>query len=337
MTHEKKYDVVALSAICVDIQIMAEESVLKRHKIQKGFTNSVSAKTLARIMEGTQGLKTTGSPGVNVAAGIALRGGVSGLIGKIANDDHGKFFADRAKGHGIDYTPVISTQEKTVTTCAVIVTTPDKERSFAFLSGAGLELAPEDVDHALIAKAKITYLDSYLWLSPSGKDSVHHAAEHAKKAGSRVAIALNDANVVERNSVAFLALARSHGDILLGDQREFMKLFGTKTLEETVNAIHKLGCIAAITAGKDGAHVVHGGTVTHIPANKIANIVDTNGAGDQFAAGFLYGLAQGKTPADAARQGAAWASDIIQHMGAEPKVGKNAPTVTPVPARRPAP
>ncbi len=322
--HEKKYDVVALSAICVDIQIMADESVLKKHKLQKGFTNAVNAKSIERLTKGTQGLKTTGSPGGNVTAGIALRGGASALIGKIANDNNGKFFAARASAHGIAYTPVISTNAKTVTTCAVIVTTPDKERSFAFISGAGLELTPEDVDHTLIAKAKITYLDSYLWLSASGKDSVHHAAALAKKSGSKVAIALNDANVVERNSAAFLALARSHGDILLGDQREFMKLFGTSTMEETVQAIHALGCIAAITAGAQGAYVVYDGIVTHIPANKVANIVDTNGAGDQFAAGFLYGLAQGKSVPDAARQGASWASDIIQHMGAEPKVGKNA-------------
>lgn len=327
---DKKYDVAALSAICVDIQIAAEDATIEKHGLKKGFTNSVSAATLAGLLVASDNSRTTGSPGGNVSAGIALRGGNVALIGKIANDDNGRFFASRAAAHGIDYTPLLSTNKDTVTTCAAVLITPDKERTFAFLSGAGVELSPEDIDAKIIAQSKITYLDSYLWLSEQGKAAVHHAAELARTSGGKVAIALNDAEVVSQNREAFLSLAKSHGNILLGDQREFSRLLGTSTFEETVEAVHKLGCIASITAGAKGAYIVHDGTVTHIPSRGMPEkIVDTNGAGDQFAAGFLYGLAQGKTPAEAGHQGAHWAADVIQHAGAEPRVGKNAPPAPP--------
>ena len=328
MADEKHYDIVALSAICVDIRIESTDATLKKHNLKKGLSNPVSAQVLQEILSGHDNAhRTTGSPGGNVTAGIALRGGKAALVGKIANDDHGQYYAKRAKEHGIHYTPSLSTNKGTVTTCAAALITPDKERSFAFLPGAGAELAPEDIDHGLISKAKITYLDSYLWLSETGKDAVHHAAEHAKRAGSKVAIALNDAHVVAQNQAAFLKLVKSHGDILVGDQQEFANLLGTKTFEETVEALHKIGCTASITAGAKGAYVVHGGNLDFIPSRKVAkeNIVDTNGAGDQFAAGFLYGLASGKHPVEAGHIGAGWAADVIQHAGAEPRIGKNAP------------
>lgn len=323
---QKTYDVVALSAICVDIQMKADDSHLANHGVQKGLTNLVSPQTVADIVAGHQPAITPGSPGANVAAGVALRGGSAALIGKIANDDHGNFFKSRVQGNNIHYTPLLAANDETSTTAVLVMTTPDKERTFAFAAGAGMKLQPEDIDATLISRAKITYLDSYLWLTESGKDAVHHAADLAKKSGGLVALALNDAGVVAANQPAFLALAASHADILLGDQKEFMALFQTATLEETLAAIVASGKTASLTMGAKGAYAVENGVAQHVPANKIdpALIIDTNGAGDQFAAGFLYGLASGKPAAEAARQGADWATEIIQHMGAEPKRPENA-------------
>jgi adenosine kinase len=233
------------------------------------------------------------------------------------------------QGHDVSFTPSVSPAANATTTCVAVLTTPDKERSFAFTKGTAYDIVPEDVDQTLVEQAKITYLDAYLWLSSSGKDTVHHAAEVAKQAGGKVAIALNDADIVKQNQKEFLALARSHGDILVGDQREFSNLFGAATFEETLEAVKELGVTASITAGAKGAYVVEDGQVSFVPSNKVKSVVDTNGAGDQFAAGFLYGLAQGKSAIDAGRQGAHWASDVIQHTGAEPRVGKNAVPVAP--------
>ncbi len=325
----KKYDIVAVTALCLEIQIKADDALLEKSGLQKGLSNVVTAEKLAELVAGDILVKTAGSPGYNVAAGVAHRDGAAAVIGKVANDNHGAFVAGRVAEKGIDFTPSVSDRPGAATTCVLIVTTPDKERTFAFIHGAGYHLAPEDIDAAPISQAEITYLDAYLWLSDSGRDAVHRAAEEAKRAGSRVAIALNDANIVARNRDMFLALARSHGDILLGDRREFMALLGTETLEETFEALHALGCTASITAGAKGAYVVSRGEVTHVPAKKVDNIVDTNGAGDAFAAGFMHGLARGKSPADAGHQGAQWASEAIQHIGAEPQNLKPARNTSP--------
>lgn len=327
----KAYDIVALSAICVDIQLQAEDAQLAAHGIKKGLSNLVSADTVAGIIAGQTPAITPGSPGANVAAGVALRGGKAALIGKIANDSHGKFFKTRVQGNSIHYTPLLAANDETATTALVVMTTPDKERSFAFAPGAGMQLQPEDIDAALMSNAKITYLDSYLWLTANGRDAVHHAATLAKQSGGLVALALNDAGVVAANQPGFLALAKSHADILVGDTKEFMTLFQTTTLEETLEAIRLSGKTASMTMGAKGAYVVEQGVATHVPANKIDPklIVDTNGAGDQFAAGFLFGLAEGKPAPEAGRQGADWATAIIQHMGAEPRRPGPTPPASP--------
>jgi len=338
MTDRKPYDVVALSALCVDIQSAVPESEISRHGLKKGLTNLVSAETIHAIELGDDALKTPGSPGGNVAGGIALRGGKVALIGKIANDNAGLFLTERLQKHGVDFTPVVSTNPQTATNAVMVLTTPDRERSFAFASGAAYELAPEDIDESLIAQAKITYLDSYLWLSDSGQDALHHAAALAKQSGGKVAMALNDAALVAKNQEKYLALAVQHADILVGDRKEFMALFGVNTFEDVAAKVAAHGFTAAITAGAKGADVIENGVMTHVPARKVDNLVDTNGAGDQFAAGFIYGLAQGKSAPEGAALGAFWASDVIQHRGAEPQVGKNArPTPVPPPPAPPPP
>lgn len=323
-TPLKTFDVVALSAICIDQRIECADDHLATHGVAKGLSNPVAAETVAKLAAGQSPATYPGSPGVNVVAGVSLRGGKAALIGRIGDDDHGNFIATRMKSHGVDYTPALSS---TSTTVVLAMITPDRERTFAFAPGAGGELSPADVDARVIAKAKITYLDSYLWLSPTGKDAVHHAAHAARPSGGKVAMSLNDAKLVERNQKEFRALVTSHADILVGDLREFSALFQTRTTEETLDAMCATGLTGAMTMGAKGAYVFKNGACTLVPAQKIDKslIVDTNGAGDQFAAGFLYGLAKGLTALEAAEQGSKWASDVIQHHGAEPRVGKNAP------------
>jgi len=320
----KTFDVVALSALCVDIQSAVPEAELARHNLAKGLSNPVPPETVHAIRLADDALKTPGSPGGNVAGGIALRGGKAALIGKVGQDSHGVFLTQRLQKHDVSFTPVVA-DDGTATSSVLVLTTPDKERSFAFSNGAGLKLSPEDIDENLIKQAKITYLDSYLWLSESGQDTVHHAAALAKKHGGMVAMALNDKTLVGKHREKYLALAKAHADILVGDVKEFMALFNTRTVEETLDLLAREGFTAALTVGAGGAYVVENGTVDHVPAHKVAQIVDTNGAGDQFAAGFLYGLAQGLSAAQSGAIGAAWASDIIRHRGAEPRTGKNAP------------
>jgi sugar/nucleoside kinase (ribokinase family) len=245
-------------------------------------------------------------------------------VGKVAGDALGSFFSSRVQSFGVEYTALLAEKSDVGTTFIMVVTTPDKERTFACYNGAGLALAPDDVDASLIGNPKITYLDSYLWLSDKGKETVRHAAELAKQSGSLVALSLNDRGIVAKNREEFLSLAATYADILIGDMKEFAALFGTSSLEETAEAVSTLGLTASITAGAKGAYVIENGAMTHVPARKVEHIADTSGAGDAFAAGFLYGLSQGKSAPDAGATGALWASEIIQHFGAEPKIGKNA-------------
>lgn len=326
----KTFDVVALSALCVDIQSAVPDTELVKHNLAKGLSNPVSPETVHAIKLADDAIKTPGSPGGNVVGGIALRGGKAALIGKIGTDSHGVFLTQRLQKHDVAFTPVV-TDDGTATSSVLVLTTPDKERSFAFSNGAGLKLSPEDIDENLIKQAKITYLDSYLWLSDSGQDAVHHAAALAKQHDGKVAMALNDKALVSQNRARYLALAEAHADILVGDGKEFMALFNTQTIEDTLEKLAQGGFTAALTVGAKGAYVVENGTVDHVPAKKVENIIDTNGAGDQFAAGFLYGLAQGKSAVESGAIGATWASDIIQHRGAEPRIGKNA-----LPVQKPA-
>jgi sugar/nucleoside kinase (ribokinase family) len=324
MQPEKKYDVLALSALCVDAQVRGDDELLQRHGLVKAVSNDVGAEALKRITADPDLPRTAGSPGANIAMGIALRGGNAALIGKLANDPLGEFFAARVKSFGVEYTAVLAEGADTGTTFIMVVTTPDKERTFACYNGAGLMLAPDDVDAAAISNAKITYLDSYLWLSESGRETVWHAAGLAKQSDSLVALSLNDRHIVQKNREEFFDLATTHADILVGDLKEFCALFGTSTLEETAAEVGKYGLTASITAGAKGAYVIADGVMTHVPAQKIEQVVDTSGAGDAFAAGFLYGLSQGKAAPDAAAIGASWAAEIIQHFGAEPRIGRNA-------------
>jgi sugar/nucleoside kinase (ribokinase family) len=321
----KKFNVTAIGALCVDASVAGDDELLARHGLVKAASNDVGAAGLERITADPGLPKTAGSPGANVAMGISLRGGKAALVGKIANDEGGNFLAARLQSFDIDYTPVIAADAAKGTTLVMVVTTEDKERTFACYNGAGLDLMPEDIDEKLIRHAAVVYLDSYLWLSESGRETVQHAAALAKQSGALVALSLNDAGIVAANREAFLELARSHADILLGDRKEFMALLGTQTWEETEAALKNFGRIASVTAGAKGAHIFADGEITHVPALKIGRIVDTSGAGDSFAAGFLYGISEGKSPADSARQGAAWAAAMVQQAGAEPKVGKNAP------------
>lgn len=322
MSPEKKYDVVAVGAITVDMQMEAADELLAKHGIEKSLSNVVTLERLEALVENAFLLKSAGGPGSNVVTGIASRGGSAALIGKIGNDPHGQFFHERMELHGVSYTPLLPANEDTPTTSILVLMTPDRERTFAALLGAGVELCPEDIDHSLISQAKVVYLDSYLWLSDTGREAIFHAAETASRHGAIVAIALNDARIVAQNREALLALAQAHGDILLGDRREFMALFGALTLEDAFEAVKGLGCLASVTAGAKGAYACENGLVLHIPPQTVEKIVDTNGAGDQYAAGFLYGIARGMSAAESGAIGAAWAAEIIQKVGAEPEIRK---------------
>jgi fructokinase len=334
---EKMYDIVAVSSVCVDIQILADDALLAANGLKKGISNPLDAEKLAAILSLPAVSQSPGSPGVNVTSGISLRGGRAALIGKTGQDAMAQYLSQRIRDNGTAFTAVVDTDDPTTVLAAI--TTPDKERSFAFPEqGAGYKLTPDDIDENLIAQSKMLYLDAFLFLTENGRATARHAADIALRHDTKIVLALNNAELVRNNRAVFMDMAKTYADILVGDQHEFKALFDTPHLGMAIMGANDRHLTASITMGSAGAYILANGTMHMINAQKIAreDIVDTNGAGDQFAAGFLYGLACGKSPAESGAQGAQWASDVIRHMGAEPKVGKNAapkkhPTDAPTP------
>lgn len=335
----KLYDVVALCSAAVDIQMPSHDERLSSFGLKKGLSNSVTAEQQAAILNNQSFAQSPGSAGGNVAMGIALHNGKSGLIGKVANDNAGAFFTERVQSHGVNFMPSLC--DDLPTTSILVLTTPDAERTFAVVNGAGSALSPEDVDAGLISAAKITYIDSYLWATNQGEETIRHSAQLAKLSEGRLAIALNDVNITRQYRDKIMSLICDSSSILVGDEKELQALLNTSNAEETTKAILSLGCTAAFTQGKNGAYVTDGSHgFFHVPAHKVDNVIDTSGAGDQFAAGFLYGLAQGKTVVASAQMGTDWAAAVIQHMGAEPQTQKNLPASSqnqprPTPSRHP--
>jgi sugar/nucleoside kinase (ribokinase family) len=323
MTAGKTYAVTAVASLTVDVSITGTDTLLNTHGLAKGLSTEMPTQKLYALIAEHIDNRSPGGPGCNVANGIALRGGKAAMIAKIGKDIMGAWLTQRVNENGTYFMPVAHPEAST--TLLAAIATPDGERTFAHPdNAAGYHLGPEDIDEELVKNSSIVYLDSYLLFNESGREATRQAAEIAKQHGTRVAIALNNVPLVLENREALLKLARETKAILLGDQNEFMALYNKPNLGETMLAVNDDKLTAAITMGKQGAQIIHENTLYHVPANKIDNVIDTNGAGDQFAAGFLYGMATGMSAPDSGRQGALWASQVIQHKGAEPKVGLRA-------------
>jgi sugar/nucleoside kinase (ribokinase family) len=310
-------DILAIGAPAVDIQVFSRDEILQRFGIPKGIGAKFEPAALAQVIAAHENpVRTAGSSGVNIATGIAMRGGTAAFIGTIAHDAHGIFFADRLKLHGVAYTPLLSPRTDAGTTTVAVLTTPDGERSFAVSGDASDDITPDCIDAAQVARAKMVSLDSYLWDTANGAEAALHALALGRSTGTPVALVLNGQDLIAARADA-LRLAQP--DILIGDRAECAAFLGTQSHAETLAALLRSGITAAITAGSDGAHIVTSGRALHIPAVPVRDVVDTSGAGDQFAAGFLWGRTRGLDLEDSARCGTQWAADIIRHAGAEPR------------------
>ena len=202
----------------------------------------------------------------------------------------------------------------------MILVTPDAERTMNTFLGASVELDANDVDQDLIASAKVTYLEGYLFDKEQAKQAFIKAAEYAHEAGHRVALTLSDPFCVDRHRSDFLRLVESHVDILFANEDEIKSLYMQDNFDDAKSAISQHVEIAALTRGDQGAVILHKGEETLIPAQPVTQVIDTTGAGDQFAAGFLYGFTEGMDMAKCGELGAIAAAEVISHIGPRPLV-----------------
>ncbi|GJD99741.1 adenosine kinase [Methylobacterium isbiliense] len=314
-------DLLVLGNAIVDIIARTDEAFLVREAVHKGAMQLID-EARAEHLFGVMGPATivSGGSGANTAVGAALLGARTGFIGKVRDDELGRLFAHDLQATGVRF-PVAAAAEGPATARCFILVTPDGERTMNTYLGACQGLSAADVDEATAGAARFVYLEGYLWDPPAAKDAFRKAAQVAHAAGNQVALTLSDAFCVDRYRDEFLGLIRDGSlDILFANIHELKSLYQTADAETALSALRaETGLLGVVTRSEEGALVVTRGETRAVPASPVREVVDTTGAGDLFAAGFLAGLARGLDHADCARLGAVAAAEVIQHIGARPQ------------------
>jgi sugar/nucleoside kinase (ribokinase family) len=313
-----QYDVCGVGNAIVDVLFKSDDDFLKKFDLPKGGMVLVDLAQSDNLFSnaGIIAQQQSGGSGANTIAGIASFGGTCAFIGKVADDDMGKVFRHDMKAMGIAFDT--HTGQMYPTARCMIFVTPDAERTMATYLGISTNITKDDLESEKIHNAKVTYLEGYLFDKPKAKEAFKAATAMAHTAARKVALTLSDVFCVERHRDDFKNLVDHHVDILFANERELTALYQTTDFESALAMLPK-DKICAVTRGAKGAIVLWNGERADIAATPVAKVVDTTGAGDMFAAGFLYGLTQGKDAATCGLLGARAAAQIIQQFGARPQ------------------
>ncbi|MEM9725608.1 MAG: adenosine kinase [Pseudomonadota bacterium] len=318
----KSVDVVALGAAIVDILARVDDPFLQEHDVAKGgmtLVESGRAEAIYRQMENPR--EVSGGSAANTIAGLSALGGAAAFVGKIKEDALGKVFRDDIKRIGVRFdTPPFGDAAPGATARCMVLVTPDAQRSMLTDLGVSGLLTVSDLPDATIRDAKVLYLEGYLWDNVETKRAFAAAAEQAKAAGGAVALTLSDSFCVDRHRDSFKELVAGQVDILFANEAEILSLYETEDFDAAMAEAARNAPIAVVTRSEKGCVVAEGDARHEAPAAPIKELVDTTGAGDLFAAGFLYGLVRGRPLADCARMGCLSASEVIQHLGARPQM-----------------
>ncbi len=313
------YDVVAIGNAIVDVVASAEEAFLAAEGVAKGAMTLIDApRAEALYARMGPGLEMSGGSAANSMVGLAGLGGRGAFIGKVADDQLGAIFRHDIRAAGVSFDTPAAPDGPPTGRCLVFVT-PDAQRTLCTMLGAASELAPEDVDEAIVTAAKVTYLEGYLWDRPRAKEAFLKAAEVAHGAGREVALSLSDPFCVDRHRAEFRQLVDGHVDLLFANEAEVRSLYQANTFDAALQAVRGRCRLAAVTRSEKGCVVLAGDEVHVVDAEPACRVVDTTGAGDLFAGGFLYGHTQGRTCFDCGRIGAIAAAEVISHYGARPE------------------
>jgi sugar/nucleoside kinase (ribokinase family) len=312
-------DVVGIGNAIVDVLAQADDAFIAAEKLAKGTMTLIDeARAHALYGRMSAGVEASGGSAANTIAGIASLGGKAAYIGKVADDLLGKVFAHDLRATGVHYATAPLSGGPATARCLILVT-PDAQRTMNTFLGASVEFQPGDVDGDLVAAAQVTYLEGYLFDRPLAKEAFRQAGEIAHRAGRKVSLTLSDPFCVDRHRADFRELIRGHVDILFANEAEICSLYETKDFDAAAAAVRREAEIAVLTRSEKGAMVVTPKDRVAVPAAPVARVVDTTGAGDLFASGFLYGFTRGKDLAHCARLGALCAAEIISHFGARPE------------------
>jgi sugar/nucleoside kinase (ribokinase family) len=264
------------------------------------------------------GTERSGGSAANTIAGLASFGACSAFIGRVAEDQFGKVFAHEIRAIGVAFNTSPATSGAPTAACIIFVT-PDGERTMNTFLGASTELGPQEIDETLIKSAQVTYLEGYLFDKPDAKEAFRRAADIAAKAGRKTALTLSDAFCVDRHRDDFRKLVHHGVDILFANEKEITALYEVNRFEEAVAAVRRDCEIAVLTRSELGSVIVTQRATVDIRPEPVPRVVDVTGAGDLYAAGFLFGFTRGLSLADCGRLGSLAAAEVIGHIGARPE------------------
>lgn len=314
------YDVAAIGNAIVDVIAQCDDAFLEREGMVKGSMALIDVARAASLYDRmASGIEASGGSAGNTVAGVASFGGKAAFIGKVADDQLGRVFTHDMRAIGATFdTPPLA--EGPATAQSLINVTPDAQRTMSTYLGACVELTSEDVDPAIIEAAQFSYLEGYLFDPPEARRAFAKAAALSHGAGRKIAITLSDSFVVERHREALLGFIETQCDIVFANAAEVCSLFRTTNFDAAVKALAERIDIAAVTRSEKGSVIAQGGALHEISAYPVEKVVDTTGAGDQYAAGFLYGLSQGRPLPICGQLGSLAAAEVIDHYGPRPQV-----------------
>jgi sugar/nucleoside kinase (ribokinase family) len=327
------FEVCAIGNALVDIIANASESFLRENKIAHGAMTLIDAERAAVLYDLIgPAVEMSGGSAANMVAGFASLGGRAAFMGKVKADQLGAIFRHDLHAQGVHFaTPPAPERRRDIqlvevdrrkgasTGRCIILVTPDAQRSMSTYLGAAVEFGSPDVQPEVIKDAQVTYLEGYLFDPPEAKKAFHLAAGIAHEAQRQLSLTLSDVFCVNRHRAEFLDMVKNEVDILFANQNELMALFETKDLTQAIEAVRAHCRIAVTTRSEKGAVITSGSKTLEIPAAPVAKVVDTTGAGDLYAAGFLYGLTRGMELNECGRIGAIAAAEIISHYGPRPQ------------------
>jgi sugar/nucleoside kinase (ribokinase family) len=317
---EARFDVVGIGSAIVDVLSRTEDAFLTSQGMNKGSMALISADEAKSLYDRMgKAIEVSGGSAANTMAGIAALGGKPAFIGKVGADKFGEIFSHDITAGGVHFHPGAAKPTKLPSAMCLILVTPDAQRTMNTYLGACTELGPDDIDAKLIEDSHVTYIEGYQWDTPRAKHAILKACQTARRAKRQVALTLSDPFVVERHRADLKLLIEDHVDLLFGNESEVFALFQVDNVNDAVSRLRQTRTLACMTRSAKGAVVVDGISTTEVPAAPVAKVVDTTGAGDLFAAGFLYGFTHGRDLAGCARIGAIAAAEIISHLGARPE------------------
>ncbi|MBN8871946.1 MAG: adenosine kinase [Rhodospirillales bacterium] len=312
------YDILGIGNAIVDVVARADDQFLSRHDMHKGamiLVDEAAAEAIYAAMP--PGLEASGGSAGNTCAVAAALGSRVAYIGKVADDQLGRVFRHDIQAIGVHFPSAPLLGGAPTARCLILVT-PDGQRTMNTFLGACVHLDESDIDTALVASAAVTYLEGYLFDPPAAQAAFRKAAAAAHAAGRQVALSLSDAFCVDRHRSAFRDLVAGHVDILFANETEITSLYEENTFEAAAEAARRDVAIAALTRSEAGSVILRGSETVEV-APKPTQVIDTTGAGDAYAAGFLHGLTAGKPLPVCGRLGSIAAAEVISHYGARPE------------------